>query len=331
LLVDFGFLLEEPDEVSKKWLVEAPVSLENLAMLGQDYRNSSKDNLRLDDVNVSISELKPFRIYGGKSLVDVTAIGMGRDPAGLKQISQETGVNVVCTTGWYRAMSHPDYIKEKSIDQLSAVIVKELTEGIDALNIKAGVIKAGCDYPLHSDEEKVLRAAARAQRKTNAPLTIHPGSHYCEGKFVDSLKPILDIITEEEANLEKIYISHMDRFLFGEKGWTLRLDYHKSIMDEYPVTLDFDTFGWNDYYVFPALHRSDVKRVAAVAELCKQGYEKKIMLSQDRCYKTNLRKYGGCGYAHILHYMVPELRYQDVTEKQIRTMLIENPKRILSY
>jgi phosphotriesterase-related protein len=65
-------------------------------------------------------------------------------------------------------------------------------------------------------------------------------------------------------------------------------------------------------------------------ELLSQGYEKQIMLSHDVCYKFFLKKYGGFGYSHIMEHILPTLRYYGVQEKQIRVMMIENPKRILS-
>jgi phosphotriesterase-related protein len=290
-------------------------------------RTSSIDNLKLIDLDTSIEELKNYKKYGGCSLVEVTPIGIGRDPLGLKEISEKTGINIVCATGWYVSDTHPKYIKKKNIDELSAILITELTEGLSQSNLKAGIIKCACSYPMQPDEEKVLKAAARAQNVTNAPLTIHPGGLGVSEKQVE---PILDIISTE-ANLKKVYISHMDSLLFGNRGWSLPIEYHKSIMDEYDVTLNFDSFGKNFYYKFPSVFTYDRKKVAAIAELCRQGYDKKLMLSHDICYKMNFKKYGGYGYSHIPKHIVPELRYKGVTQNQIKNMLVENPKKILAY
>lgn len=220
---------------------------------------------------------------------------------------------------------------------IGAYTIKERSQGanetqisnvlIENLKIKAGFIKVACMYPIRPDEEKVLQAAARAQQETGAHLTIHP-SGPCEG--AKPVEPIIEIINREEANLEKTSIYHMDALIFGDKGWNLPLDYHKAMMDEYGITLNFDTFGKNQYYQFPSVIRYDGKRVAAVTELCSQGYDKQIMLSQDVCFKVHLKRYGGYGYAQIVKYIVPELKYQGVNEQQINNMLIENPKRILT-
>lgn len=331
LLIDATCLWKSPNEASERQLVEAPVAMENLWMLRKN-RFASKDNLKLDDMEVAVSELELFKRSGGSSLVDVTVAGIGRDPLALRKISEETGVNILCGTGWYVAASHPPYVKRNDIDELCEIMVRELTEGIGETGIRAGVIgEIGCDVPLHPDEEKVLRAAAGAQKETGAPLTIH--CDYVDREKMSVVKntsTYLDIIQSEDANMDKVYMSHLDYALVSE-SWTLPLDHHKFIMDKYGVTLNFDCFGHNYPYIFPRFYLTDRERVAAVVELCKQGYDRQLMLSQDVCFKIHMAKYGGDGYAHILENIVPELEYRGVTRKQIRNMLIENPKRIFAY
>lgn len=330
LLTDLKFSFLEPAEASERPHVNDKISLDNLAYVMRNPR-SSKDNLTRSEVQLSANELRSYKRHGGKSVCEVTTIDMARDPEGLKSISEMTGVNIICATGWYTFQSHPKYVKQKPVDKLCSIMVQDLKEGIGPHRIKAGVIKCGCNFPLHPDERKVLEAAGQAQRETNAPLTIHPGAIY-DGKLVDTVNPIIDILQKQDANLNKVYISHMDLFLFGgEKDWSLSLDYHTSIMDHYEVVLNFDTFGKNRYSAFPSIYIFDSKRVAAVAELCKQGYDKRLMLSHDNAYKVALERYGGPGYAHVLTNIIPELKYRDVTGKQVQNMLVENPKRMLAY
>jgi phosphotriesterase-related protein len=132
---------------------------------------------------------------------------------------------------------------------------------------------------------------------------------------------------KEDADLTKFYMAHQE--------YTCReLDYQRKIMDEYKITIDYDTFGSEGYpyqSIFPgAFEPSDRQRIAAIIELCKEGYEKQLILSQDTCKKIHLVKYGGYGYAHILENIVPELTLNGVTNTQINTMLVENPRRILT-
>ena len=41
------------------------------------------------------------------------------------------------------------------------------------------------------------------------------------------------------------------------------------------------------------------------------------------------KKYGGPGYSHILENVVPLMREKGMPEEHIRTILVENPKRLL--
>lgn len=318
----------EPAEASKKPLVNAPVTMDKLGILRRDPF-ISMDNLKLYDVDVAVEELKTFRRMGGSTLVDLTLPGIGRDPLALRGISVDTGINILVSTGFYIQKTHPPIVKKKSVDELCEIMVQELTWGIGNTGIKAGVIgEIGCSYPIHPDERKVMKAAACAQKRTGVPFTVHPPLRDVENKRVVKMADkILDLVQKNGVNLEKFYMSHMD--LSCED-----IDYHKSIMDKYEgVILEYDTFG-NEIYVdsmYPgAGNPSDRERVGAIVELCEQGYEKQLLLSQDICLKISLTKYGGYGYAHILKHIIPEIETKGVTKKQINIMLVENPKRLFT-
>ena len=59
------------------------------------------------------------------------------------------------------------------------------------------------------------------------------------------------------------------------------------------------------------------------------GYLSNILISCDVCLKTLLHRYGGWGYDHILTNIVPMMQDEGITEKQVVTLLRENPKRFL--
>lgn len=176
------------------------------------------------------------------------------------------------------------------------------------------------DIPFTGDEEKVLRAAARAQAETGAAMTVHPCHHFGRARHWHTY---LDIIHEEGADLEKCYLSHME-------FWSTDIDYQKSLLDR-GVTVAYDQFGGEEY-VRPGWARpSDQSRVDGIVKLVKAGYTKQIVLSNEVLFKCALRKYGGYGYAHVLENIVPDLRYYGVTEEQINTMLVENPRRLFPF
>jgi len=328
LLIDSTRLLVEPNRFSKMPLVDAPVSIEILADLKRDIMISN-DNLRLDDLNDAIAELTRYKMFGGSSIVDVTVPGIGRDPLAIRAISTATDVNVVCATGWYVDRTHPAYVKSKSVDELAAIMMRELREGIDETGIRAGVIKIafGGD-PFTKNEKKVLEAAAQVQAETGAPVDIHPAQYNIEKRvFSKTAGEYLNLMREERADLSKVYISHMEYT-------SSDLEYQKTLIDEYGVTLAYDCFGQEYYSDSSSLGKggfSDKQRVEALVKLLNAGHEKHLMVSNDICYKVKLRKYGGYGYANILEHIVPMLKFEGIIQKQINAMLVENPKRILSW
>jgi len=249
---------------------------------------------------------------------------MGRDPIALVKISRATGVNVVCSSGWYTAFSHPSFIKAKNVDELASIIVTEVADGIGTTGIKAGAIKAALSgnakKPFMGEEEKVLRAAARAQVKTGAALNIHPnymGKHW---------HTYLDILKEEGANPAKCCANHMEMYCPD-------LEYQKSVLER-GVYIAYDQFGHEQLFdsVAPGWgFKPDSTRVECLLQLIKSGYTNRIVLSNETAFKTCFKKYGGYGYAHILENILPELRFKGVTEEQLNTMLVENPKTLLSF
>lgn len=324
VLINLECVLKVPKSISRMRLVESPVTIDILADLRQDP-HVCRDNLVLADIDEAIEELMRFKMMGGRSLVDMTTPEIGRDPIALRAIAIATGLNIICGTGWYLEDSYPDQVKKDSIDELSKVMVRELTEGIEETGIRAGVIgELGTGLELTENEKKVMRAAARAQAKTGAPLTIHTWHPL---QSVKEARKYLDIVAEEGVDLSKVYLSHMDQTCADT-------EYHKSIIEKYGVVLSYDCFGFEtpcEGFCPGGTHPSDTERVRAVVELLNAGYEKNLVLAQDVCMKIQRRKYGGYGYAHVLENITRDLRHRGVSEKQIRTMLVDNPKRLLAW
>jgi len=326
ILVDGSCWWQKPLEASKMALAEAPVTMN---VLGELRRNGgiSLDNWKQLDIDLAISELSAFKGSGGRSVVDVTVPGIGRDPRALRAISEATAVNIICATGWYLAPSHPPYVKHREIDELADIMMGELTDEIGYSGIKAGIIKVGLSEPLLEEEIKVLRAAGRAQAKTRKPLTIHPGLYNLEMReHAKKADVYLDILKKENADLSKVYVGHMCDTCED-------IAYHKSVIDKYDVAIAYDSFGNENYLdnLWPGCGgMTDRQRVRSLVELLQSGYEKYLLMAHDVCKKTLLRKYGGYGYAHILDHIVPWLRVLGVSEGQIRAMLVDNPRRLLA-
>ena len=296
LLVRNPWLMKPKDE-EKRALAEAQVSMNIRGCLWRDG-NICADNLLLDSKSDAVLEVLAYKKAGGTSLVDVTSTGLGRDVRGVVEISRNSGLNIVCGTGWYLDFVFPPHIRNTTAESLSQQMIKELTEGIGEGQTRAGVIgEIGCSYPWTNDEKKVLEAASMAQVRTGAPIDIHSAIHDVQNKRL--LKPVgeyLDFLLTKDANPDRVYVSHMD-FTSDDTR------YHRSIIDKYGVVLGYDGFGQESYWdsLYPGCGGvSDKTRVETLVDLMRSGYERYLVVSHDICAKMSLRKYGGHGYSHIL-------------------------------
>jgi predicted metal-dependent phosphotriesterase family hydrolase len=267
------------------------------------------------DEPVIVEELTAFRDAGGGSIVDLTVDGVGRDPEWLAGLARATGLHVVMGSGWYRGAYYPAeaLIDRRSVDALADVIVRDATVGVGETGIRAGIIgEIGVDKPwLSAQEERVHRAAARAARQTGLAITTHA---------VQSAVGLeqLDVFEAEGADLTRVVIGHADSYP--------SLDYHLAIAER-GATVEFDFLGMS----FTPLERHGEPRIVDnVRELLARGHVERILLSQDVCHDSQLRRYGGHGYTYLAESFLPRLRDAGVSEDEIRTITIDNPRRLLT-
>ena len=279
----------------------------------------SADSLTMTDVDVAMEELGYFKAAGGQSLVDQTSRWVGRDPVELRRISKAMGLNIITASSHYEAP--PEYVDERTIDQLADELVKEVVDGVEGTDIRAGIVgEILTSWPLTPTEEKALRAGARAQMRTGAALSIHPATWDKEAL------PLLDIVESEGADLHRVVICHLDH--------VLDVAYHKTVAAT-GAYVEYDRCGIERYggdferglKVFPR----DTERVAGIVELIASGYLSQILLSQDVCMKIEQKRYAGPGYGHILRHVAPMMRRMGVSEGDIDTILVSNPRAMLAF
>ena len=263
------------------------------------------------DVELQVEELSYFKAAGGRTIVSATNIGIGRDPLALRRISQEAGVQVVMGTGWYLPEYYPAYVQERLPDQLADMLVQEIADGVDGTGVRPGVIGevgTGRGF-VRPEEERVLRAVARAQRQTGLVIsthTTHFGELACEQ---------ISIFEEEHVDPTRVIIGHLG----DRRGIDTLLP-----IAERGVWLQIDNIGWLSY-------TCDEQRVRNVCDLADAGYLDRILLGTDICLNSCLTCYGGRGYAYLLTTFVPLLREAGFGEAEIRMMLVDNPARALSF
>jgi phosphotriesterase-related protein len=267
------------------------------------------------DEPVIVEELAAFRAAGGGAVVDLTLEGVGRDPSWLAGLARATGLHVVMGSGWYRGAHYPAeaLIDRRSVDALADVIVRDATVGVGETRIRAGIIgEIGTDKPwLSAQEERVHRAAARASRRTGLAITTHA---------VQSAVGLdqLDVFEAEGADPSRVVIGHADS--------NPSLDYHLAIAER-GATVEFDFLGMS----FTPLERHGEGRIVDnLRELLARGHVERILLSQDVCHDSQLRRYGGNGYTYLAETFLPRLRAAGVSDDEIRTITIDNPRRLLT-
>ncbi len=317
ILTDLRNYFREPNASKDKIFARQPVRMENLAWVRRNY-TSNLDNLVYDDEAVAKNEILLFKEAGGGTIVDVGCVGMGRNPEGLKRISIETGMHIVMGSGYYIAPFHPADMDDRTELEIEAEIIRDLTVGVGDTGIRSGIIgELGCSWPLEKNELKVLRAGARAQLKTGAPLSVHVGRHH------DSPLEVAEILSQSGAEMRKVAICHLDR------DWpdleTLRK------LAAMGAFLEFDMFAQEtgESPHAPMDRLTDWQRADLIRLLIDEGLLSHIIISHDIAYKHRLTSYGGPGYAHIQTVGLGILRRKGVTDEQIHTILVENPARLL--
>ncbi len=320
-----GGLFVEPREASMRKLAHQPLTLENLSWV-RYHTKYNLDTQIFSDEQMAIKEVKLFKENGGNSIVELTNIGLSRDPEALARISTETGIHVIMGTGYYVEGSYPkEEMDAKTENDVADEIINDIVDGVGNTGMYSGIIgELGCSWPLRDNEKKVLRAGAYAQKKTGCSISIHPSRN--ESAPIE----IIEVLKNAGADLSRVVMCHMDRC-----GLLLKT---RRQLAEVGCYLEYDLFGLEGYYTIetaladdhmPDLP-NDVQRIKEIKELIDMGFVNQILLSHDLLVKWRLVSYGGHGYAHLLCNVLPYMKLYGISDEHINIMMVENPKRLLT-
>ncbi len=324
VLVDVECNFVMPAEATARGMVDARVTADNVADAVRHW-TTMKDNTHLYDERAAIAELVRYRLAGGRSIVDATSVGIARDPLALARVSRATGVTIVMGGSYYVPLSHPPDMDERTEEAILEEIVRDVTVGVGETGVRTGVIgEVGNHFPMTANERKVLRASARAQAATGAPILIHPGFHR------DSPLPILETLVAAGADPARVIFGHLS--LCFETDWIGELA-------DRGCFLEFDTFGleWSELTAAQTTETTDFTltndnhRLEMIEWLFKSGYGGQVVISQDNFIKIQQVRFGGKGYAHIPENIVPRMRSRGWREEDIRAVMIDNPARALTF
>ena len=272
----------------------------------------SDPDLRMDSVERAITEVQHFRSAGGQAIVDMAPADYGRDPAGLRRVSEATGVHVLCTTGWLKEQTAGAFVADRSVEDLAAEMVRDIQEGIGSSGVRAGLIKAGSSLnTITANEEKLFRAAAQAQRATGAPISTHT-------EHATMALEQVALLRGEGVPADRIIIGHLDHKLDEE--------YHQAVLAT-GVTIMYDQISKEKY-------APDAERIVFIKRRLAAGQIGQLMLSGDLARAANRTSYGrwnGPGLTYILWRFIPWLISEGVTPEQVEQLTVRNPARCFAF
>jgi phosphotriesterase-related protein len=268
----------------------------------------------------AIQRLNELKSRGVDSIVDLTVIGMGRYIPRVARVAAATEINIVVATGVYTYNDVPMYFhftgpggalgdSEPMVD----MFVRDIEHGIADTGVKAGILKCATDEPgVTPGVERVLRAVAKAHRLTGVPISTH--THAATRRGLEQQR----IFTEEGVDLSRVVIGH--------SGDTTDLDYLEELIANGSY-IGMDRFGVDVFLPFE-------DRVNTVAQMCERGHADKMVLSHDAaCFmdwvpEELLPALPNWHYLHIHNDVIPALKDRGVTDEQLTTMLVDNPRKI---
>jgi phosphotriesterase-related protein len=273
------------------------------------------------DAIVRLNELKS---RGVDSIVDLTVIGLGRYIPRIARVAAATEINIIVATGVYTYSDVPLPFSLRGPGTLTDgpeimtdMFVRDITDGIADTGVKAAILKCATDEQgVTPGVERVLRAVAQAHRQTGAPISTH--THAASRRGLEQQR----IFAEEGVDLSRVVIGH--------SGDSTDIGYLEELIDNGSY-IGMDRFGLDT-------HATTEQRVNTVVTMCERGHADKMVLSHDaHCFfdwmpEEELVKavLPNWHYLHISDDVLPALKERGVTDEQITTMMVDNPRKIFS-
>lgn len=294
---------------------------EHVFVVNEEYRQNFQGDWdeegKIADAVRDLNELKGFGI---DTILDPTVLGLGRYIPRIQKIAAQTDLNIVVATGVYTYNEIPFQFHYSGPgllfdvpEPMTELFVKDLTEGIADTGVRAGFLKCAIEEQgMTPGVERVMRAVAQAHVRTGAPITVHTNPHTRSGLEAQR------VLREEGVDLTKVVIGH--------SGDTTDLDYLAELADAGSL-LGMDRFGLDVLLPFE-------DRVRTVVDLVERGYAEKIVLAHDAsCFidwfdpEAKRQVVPKWNFRHISEDVLPALRDGGVSDDDIETMLVANPRR----
>jgi phosphotriesterase-related protein len=269
----------------------------------------------------AVTRLTKLKDRGVRTIVDPTVVGLGRDIARIARVNEQVDINIVAATGLYTLGDIPPFLLFQGPGTLLGgeellvdLFVRDITTGIAGTGIRAAFLKCAIEAELTPGVERVMKAVAETHERTGVSITVHTSAAHRTG-----------LVTQEVLRREGV---DLERVVLGHSGDTADLDYLHELIDNGSY-VGMDRFGLD--FLLPG-----DERVATVAALAAKGLADRVVLSHDASCHIDWFPAGfkeqaapDWNYTHIVDDVLPALRKAGVTEEQLTTMLVDNPRRIL--
>lgn len=272
------------------------------------------------DLEKMAEEVHLVRASGIETVVDLTPIGLGRRPFWTAEVSRRTGVSIIMATGAHRHAHYPrgHWLYEISVDELTDLMVADLSEGIDdrdwqgprpqASTVRAGIIKLGASYhSIAASEQRWFEAGVAAALLTGVSIAVH-----CE--VGTAMHQVLDRLQELGLPAGRVLLAHADR--------NLDLGLHLELAER-GAFLGYDTIGRTKYH-------ADERIIELIGHVTQHGAGGQVLLGTDVGRSSMLRAYGGGPGMDVLgREFLPRVR-RILGEETSRNLMVANPARFLA-
>jgi phosphotriesterase-related protein len=266
-------------------------------------------------VELGTTALLDAKSAGVATIVDATPFDLGRDVELLAEVSRRSGVTIVASTGHWLLPSV--LMQNRTVAELADQYIADLATGADGTSIRCGVIKVSSEEEITPFEDRVLEAAAIAQRETGAAIITHA-------------KAVRRIGEAQADRFERLGVDPT-RVVIGHADDTFELDYLTGLAERgFRIGMDRIPNGALVEYGGQTIEG----RIEMIRRLVELGHGDRVVLAHDdpiwagvlsaedqaRHLASNPDR-----VAFIARVVLPALRERGVGDDAIRQMTVDNP------
>jgi phosphotriesterase-related protein len=272
---------------------------------------------RTEAVKRAVDAFQELHGHGVRTVIDPCPMDLGRDVEICAEVSQQSGINLICATGvYFEEMGITWTLAALPVEAIAEGFIKEIEKGVGDTGIRCGVIKIATGRGKVSDyETKALTAASIASKATGVPLISHTEGCTCGHQQID-------IATGQGLKSSSLIVGHS----CGADDHP----YQKSLAERGSY-VGFDRFGI-------VTEVSDEIRIKNLKLLADAGHKDRILVSHDKvtCWAGALGTIDPSDLknimpnwemTHLFENIFPELKRMGMTDQDLDGITIANPRR----